>query len=218
VLGFQDGRIYVLSDLIIHLLAHSHPEHRALNPAPHPLVPDIRNPTPFPRTISMNTTQDIRERFIAAAGDLTQSLGFGRNLGQIYGHIYFSPAPQSLDDLCESLGISKGSASMSVRQLEQWGALKKIWVKGTRKDYYEAGEEFGRIIRKALIDMVGRTTESADDLIRESEAWLKTNRKNGSSDREDLVFLAGRVKKLQDFRKRAAWLWNSPMIKLLLKK
>jgi len=91
-------------------------------------------------------------------------------------------------------------------------------VKGSRKDFYEAGEEFGRIILKALIDMVGRTTESADDLIRESEAWLKTNRKNGSSDREDLVFLAGRVKKLQDFRKRAAWLWNSPMIKLLLKK
>jgi len=69
----------------------------------------------------LNSPHDIRERFIAAAGDLTLSLGFGRNLGQIYGHVYFTPDPQSLDDLCDSLGISKGSASMSVRQLEQWG-------------------------------------------------------------------------------------------------
>lgn len=165
----------------------------------------------------MNSPQDIRERFIAAAGDLTQSLGFGRNLGQIYGHIYFSPDPQSLDDLCESLGISKGSASMSVRQLEQWGALKKIWVKGSRKDYYEAGDEFGKIIRRAFIDMVGRTTESADDLIKESEAWLKRHGKNGSK-HDYHAFVSSRLQKLQDFRQRAQGLWSSPVIQLLLKK
>jgi DNA-binding transcriptional regulator GbsR (MarR family) len=161
---------------------------------------------------------DIRERFIAAAGDLTQSLGFGRNLGQIYGHIYFSPEPQSLDDLCSSLGISKGSASMSVRQLEQWGALKKVWVKGSRKDFYEAGDEFGKIIRRAMIDMVGRTTESADELIKESESWLKNRRKNGGAKDEDLTFLADRVQKLQDFRARAQWMWKSPVIQMMLKK
>ena len=166
----------------------------------------------------MNTPQDIRERFIASAGDLTQTLGFGRNLGQIYAHIFFSKEPQSLDDLCTSLGISKGSASMSVRQLEQWGALKKIWVKGTRKDFYAAGEEFGRIIRKALVDMVGRTTETADSLIDESENWLKARRKNGGAKDEDLAFLAERVRKLQVFRSRAQGLWNSPIIKVLLKK
>lgn len=166
----------------------------------------------------MNSSVDIRERFVAAAGDLTQSLGFGRNLGQIYGHIYFSPEAQSLDDLCESLGISKGSASMSVRQLEQWGALKKVWVKGSRKDFYEAGDEFGKIIRRAMIDMVGRTTESADDLIKESESWLKARRKNGAAKSEDLAFLADRIQKLQDFRQRASGLWNSPVIQLLLKK
>ncbi|HMO49549.1 MAG TPA: hypothetical protein PKE26_03495 [Kiritimatiellia bacterium] len=163
----------------------------------------------------MNAPSDIRERFVAAAGDLSQSLGFGRNLGQIYGHIYFSPRAQSLDDLCEALGISKGSASMSVRQLEQWGALNKIWVKGSRRDYYEAGVEFGRIIRRAMIDMVGRTTESADGLLDESETWLK---QHGGANHEDLAFLTERVQKLQEFRQRASGLWNSPVIQVLLKK
>lgn len=164
----------------------------------------------------MNTTQDIRERFIAAAGDLTQTLGFGRNIGQIYAHIYFSPEPQSLDDLTASLGISKGSASMSVRQLEQWGALKRVWIKGERKDYYETTEEFGKIMRKAMIDMVGRTTESADTLLDESEEWLKQKRNNGKTS-EDIAFLSNRVKKLRDFRSRAQYLWNSPIIRVLFK-
>ena len=166
----------------------------------------------------MNAPNDIRERFIAAAGDLTQTLGFGRNLGQIFGHVYFAREPQTLDDLCSTLGISKGSASMSVRQLEQWGALKRVWVKGSRKDYFEAGDEFGKIIRRAMIDMVGRTTESTDDLINESEAWLKARRKNGGAKDQDLAFLADRVQKLQDFRARAQGLWNSPVIQLMLKK
>lgn len=163
----------------------------------------------------MSSPSDIRERFIAAAGDLTQSLGFGRNLGQIYGHIYFSPEAQSLDDLCEALGISKGSASMLVRQLEQWGALKKIWVKGSRKDFYEASVEFGRIIRRAMIEMVGRTAESADGLLADSETWLKQHH-NGKPN-PDHAFLNDRVKRLRDFRNRAHGLWNSPVIRLLLK-
>jgi len=166
----------------------------------------------------LNSPHDIRERFIAAAGDLTLSLGFGRNLGQIYGHVYFTPDPQSLDDLCDSLGISKGSASMSVRQLEQWGALKRVWVKGSRKDFFEAGDEFGKIIRRALIDMVGRTTESADVLIDESESLLKARRKNGGAKDQDLAFLSGRIQKLQDFRSRAQGLWNSPLIRVLINK
>jgi HTH-type transcriptional regulator, glycine betaine synthesis regulator len=164
----------------------------------------------------MNNTQDIREKYIAAAGDLTQTLGLGRNIGQIFAHIYFSPSPQSLDDLTESLGISKGSASMSVRQLEQWGALKHVWIKGERKDFYETTEEFGKIIRKAMIDMVGRTTESADQLLDESEVWLKQKSSNGAST-EDIVFLSDRVKKLRDFRSRAHYLWNSPVIRMLFK-
>jgi len=164
----------------------------------------------------MNSTDDIRHRYIAAAGDLTQTLGFGRNIGQIYAHVYFSPTPQSLDDLTSSLGISKGSASMSVRQLEQWGALNRVWIKGERKDFYQTGDEFGRILRKALIDMVGRTTESADGLLDESEKWLKTKRRNGS-DSDDIDFLSGRIKKLRDFRSRAHYLWNSPLIRVLFK-
>ena len=161
--------------------------------------------------------QALRQRFIESAGHLTQSLGAGRVLGQIYAHIYFSKDPQSLDDLTRRLEISKGSASMAVRQLEQWGALRRVWVKGDRKDYYVATDEFGRIVRKALLDMIGRKMETSDGLLEEAQALLQERTRNGKKSDEEWVFIDQRVKKLQLFRDRAQGLWNSSILRMLLK-
>lgn len=155
----------------------------------------------------------LRRQFIDTAGQFTQSLGFGRIIGQIYAHVYFSPDPQSLDALTERLGISKGSASMSVRQLEGWGALRRIWVRGDRRDYYEATDEFGRIVRKALLDLVGRKMESADLLLVDAERLL--GGRNGRS--PDAAHLRDRLNRLRAFRDRARGLWESPLVRLLLK-
>ena len=161
--------------------------------------------------------QRLRQRFVESAGYFTQSLGAGRVLGQIFAHLYFSKDPQSLDDLSRLLEISKGSASMAVRQLEQWGALRRMWVKGDRKDYYTATDEFGRIIRKALLDMIGRKMETSDGLLEDAQALLQEHTRNGKKTDEDWVFVSRRVKKLQTFRDRTQGLWDSSITKMLLK-
>ena len=161
--------------------------------------------------------QSLRQRFIESAGHFSQSLGVGRVLGQIYAHIYFSKDPQSLDDLTRRLEISKGSASMAVRQLEPWGALRRVWVKGDRKDYYVATDEFGRIIRKALLDMIGRKMETSDGLLEDAQTLLQERARNGKKTDEDWAFIDQRVKKLQSFRDRVQGLWDSSILKMLLR-
>ncbi len=158
--------------------------------------------------------KELRERFIDAGGQLSQSVGLGRGIGQISAYLYFSPLPQTLDDLTRELHISKGSASMSVRQLEQWGAVHKVWVKGERKDYYEATEDFGQIIRRAVLDLVGRRAEMADGLLTEAETMLATHAKAGGKDE---AFIKRRIKKLRVFRDRAQFIWDSSILKLLLR-
>lgn len=159
--------------------------------------------------------QQLRARFVESGGQISQSIGIGRVIGQIFAHIYFSREPQSLDDLTKELRISKGSASMSVRQLEQWGALKQVWIKGDRKDYYEATEDFGRMIRRALLDLIGRRMETTDTLLADAERFTKTN--PASAKDLDRAFLDRRIKKMRVFRDRAQYIWDSSIIKLLLK-
>ena len=102
----------------------------------------------------MDSLQAAKWEMVEAGGRTAQSFGLNRLFGQIYVLLYLSDEAQSLDSLAQQLGVSKASVSIACRQLESWGALHRSWVKGDRKDYYVATEEFGRIVRKALLDMM----------------------------------------------------------------
>ena len=167
--------------------------------------------------MKMRNYDPIVRRMIEAVGHTTQSLGVGRVLGQIFAHLYFSRDPQSLDDLTAALGISKGSASMGVRQLDQWGALEKIWIKGDRKDYYRAKDHLGKIIKSALRDLTSKRIESSHTLLDEAETELKLKgdvQKGLSAEDE---FIEERLKKIRDFQQKAQGMWDGVVLKMLLK-
>lgn len=155
----------------------------------------------------MNT---IVERFVEDAGNLTTSLGLGRAIGQVFAYLYFSPEPRSLSDLEKALGISKGSASMTVRQLEQWGAAKKIWVKGDRKDYYEANDWLGQIIRNVLADTIGRRLTQGNGLL--ASDLLPPPADPGP----EAAFIHSRLEHLRKFQDRAKRVWRNPLVKKLV--
>mgnify|MGYP001568882648 CR=1 FL=1 len=155
---------------------------------------------------------------IEAAGYVTQSLGMGRVLGQIYAYCYFSPDPQTLDALTAGLGISKGSASMGVRQLEQWGALESVWVKGDRKDYYRARDAFGRILKHIVQDMAGKRIEASATALKDAERELEQRAAaaNGRLTEEE-AFIRQRLAGIRSFQEKTQTLWNSAFVNLFLK-
>ena len=155
----------------------------------------------------------IVHRFIEEAGSITQSMGIGRVLGQIYAYLYFSPDPKNLTDMQSALGISKGSASTMVRQLEQWGAVKKVWVRGDRKDYYAAEDWLGKIFRNIIIDTIGKKLNSSNGLVEDMERGL-SDFEGADEERE---FVKERIKHIQQFQKKAQKIWNNPLLSRLLR-
>ena len=151
----------------------------------------------------------VVRRFIEDAGNLTQALGFGRVMGQIYAMLYFSAEPRSLDDLTKDLAISKGSASMCVRQLEALSAVQRVWVKGDRKDYYQANDYFGQIIRRGLQEIMGRRVETLGQFIEEADRTVTGT--NGDA------FIRQRLDRLRAFQKKARKFWDNPLVKVMLK-
>ena len=158
----------------------------------------------------------VVRRFIEDAGNTTQSFGIGRVLGQIYAYLYFSPVSRNLNDMQEALGISKGSASTGVRQLEQWGAARKVWVKGDRKDYYQADDWFGKILKNAILDTVGKKMTVYTALLDEIETEL-SNLADGSRGDGEYEFVKDRIEHLKAFQRRAQKLWGNPLVQRLLK-
>jgi len=135
---------------------------------------------------------------IDLGGRSAQRLGFGRSLGQVYAAIYLSPKPLCLQELVDLLGISKGSASMSVRQLEAWGAVRQIWQRGDRRDYYEANVDFKALVRQALAGFIMPRLQSAGRQIEDVEAELEV----AGAEVGDGEFLKERVGRLRDIQRK----------------
>ena len=87
---------------------------------------------------------------VESAGELAASLSLARSVGQIFGLLYVSPVPLSLDDLCEKLSISKGNASVNLRTLEGWEAIERVWVQGSRRAHYRARRDLKRVALRRL--------------------------------------------------------------------
>ena len=73
-----------------------------------------------------------------AVGALMESWGFKRNMGRMWAVLYLEDHPLTAGDLGERLGLSTGAVSMLLTELQQWSVVKKTWVPGERRDYYEA--------------------------------------------------------------------------------
>ena len=57
-------------------------------------------------------------------------MGLPKTIGSIYGYVYASPEPVSMDDLTQALGISLGSASQGLRTLKVFRAIKPVYAQG----------------------------------------------------------------------------------------
>src|SRR4051794_22383596 len=88
-----------------------------------------------------------RRELVDCTGRLFQRVGLPRSTGQIYGLLYLSPKPLSLDDIVASLGLSKGSASNGTRHLLSLGAIRRVWAPGERKDYLESVGNISAVLR-----------------------------------------------------------------------
>lgn len=154
----------------------------------------------------------VVEKCISDAGNRAQAFGLGRVVGQIYAFLYFSPEPCGLSDMQEALGISKGSASMCVRQLEQWGAVNKVWVKGDRRDYYTANDWFGKVLKNVLNDVVAGRFSGRESFYAELEKDLSS-----SGDATETAFIHERLMHIKTFEEKAKKMWENPLVQHFLK-
>lgn len=148
-----------------------------------------------------NETKLIIDNFVESAGNLGASLGISKVVAQLYALLYVWPEPLSLDDMCELLKISKGNASMNIRYLEQWNAVKKIWQKGSRKDYYEVNPDIEKIVFTRLKEGLERRINDFLQNLDKLDEEIKKLEKNSKNNQHTKLFIQ-RIKKIRDINKK----------------
>jgi DNA-binding transcriptional regulator GbsR (MarR family) len=83
-------------------------------------------------------------------GRLMEFWGFKRPMGRMWTLLYLSPEPLGAAEIGAELKMSAGAVSMALGELVKWGAVKKSWRPGERRDFYEAETSIGKLVQRVL--------------------------------------------------------------------
>ncbi|MFN3652842.1 MAG: GbsR/MarR family transcriptional regulator [Armatimonadota bacterium] len=91
--------------------------------------------------------RELEERFILHWGEMASQWGINRTMGQIHALLYVRPEPLSAEEIMERLQISRGNASMNLRNLEDWGIIQRVHVRGDRREYFKTTKDVWELMR-----------------------------------------------------------------------
>lgn len=63
---------------------------------------------------------------------------------------YLSPNPLSAEDIAATLAFAKSNISTCLRELEGWGLVRPVHLRGDRRQYHEAIKEPWEMFRRIL--------------------------------------------------------------------
>lgn len=86
--------------------------------------------------------EEIIEKFIQVIAKNMNLYGITSSVGRLYGVLYFTEKPMTLDDMRDALEMSKTSMSTGVRALSDMKMVDSTFKRGIRKDLYESEEDW----------------------------------------------------------------------------
>ncbi len=81
------------------------------------------------------------DNFIDSWGMIGSLWGISPSVARVLALLLASDAPISLVEIAEKLKISKGNASMCLKELRRWEVVRLVKEPGDRQDYYVSEED-----------------------------------------------------------------------------
>lgn len=110
---------------------------------------------------------DVQEQFIMEWGRMSSSWGINRTMAQIHALLFITGKSFSMDEIIERLHISRGNASMNLRDLMEWGIIRRFRRPGDRKDIYLTDSEPWQMVARVVRERKRRELDPTNKVISE---------------------------------------------------
>jgi len=114
-----------------------------------------------------STARDAVDRFVDTWGNMGALWGVNTSTARVHAFLIASGEAQSLDAIAERLQISRGNASMCLKDLRSWGVAKLEKRPGDRKDYYVTEPDVWRMFFAIARERKRRELDPAVEAVRE---------------------------------------------------
>jgi DNA-binding transcriptional regulator GbsR (MarR family) len=151
-------------------------------------------------TASLRANIDpLEQQMIDFFADGVRVLGLPRSIGEIYGLLFISSDPLSLDDLVERLAISKGSVSQGLRTLKTLGAIREATPNGNRRTYYQPAIDLKRLAGGFIKEQIRPHLESGKSKLEQLTLTADT-----IADPERREFARERIERLDSWMRKGS--------------
>lgn len=139
---------------------------------------------------------EAQDRFIASWSRMASVWGISRTMAEVHALLYVTGEPMCTDDVMDRLQISRGNASMSLRNLLEWGIVARVHIRGDRKDYFQAEQDVWAMFRAIARERIKR---EVDPLLASMDEIRELTPDLGKATPEDIAALNQRLDAVQEF-------------------
>ena len=109
---------------------------------------------------------DAVERFVLHWGDMGGQWGVNRSVSQIHALLYVSERPLMAEEIAATLGLARSNVSTSIKELMAWNLIRRVPVKGDRREHFEAETEVWEIAMRIAAVRKEREIDPAVDALK----------------------------------------------------
>jgi DNA-binding transcriptional regulator GbsR (MarR family) len=89
----------------------------------------------------------VEEKFILHWGEMGTKWGINRTVAQVHALLYLAAKPMPADEISTTLSVARSNVSTSLRELQGWGIVRVVHVRGDRRDHFETLKDVWEIFR-----------------------------------------------------------------------
>jgi DNA-binding transcriptional regulator GbsR (MarR family) len=105
-------------------------------------------------------------RFVLHWGDMGATWGVNRSIAQIHALLFLSGRPLNADEIATGLQMARSNVSTSIRDLVDWGLVRRAPVMGDRRDFFEAEGDVWEMATKIVAIRKAREIDPAAEVLR----------------------------------------------------
>jgi HTH-type transcriptional regulator, glycine betaine synthesis regulator len=109
---------------------------------------------------------EIYQNFIELWGSMGVLWGINRSMARIHAFILISEEPVDLDIIANELNISRGNASMCLKELRNIGIIHRVNISGDRRDFFKIEPDMWKMLFKIVAERKKREFDPALNSLR----------------------------------------------------
>jgi len=155
------------------------------------------------------------ERFVLHWGDLGSHWGVNRSIAQMHALLYLADRPLAAEEIAGELGIARSNVSNSLKELLGWGLIRRVPVRGDRRDHYEAETDLWEVVKRITEGRKAREIDPARSALQACVAAAEHDPAVSDTARKRLEDMAAFVNALNDWYVQMLALPNSTLVALV---